>query len=148
VTGDGTLMMAPFDAKRLALEGSAFRVAEGFRPKASGGVEYDISDSGSLVYLRGHTEAYLLAAVDRSGREEIVSDEPHNIWAVAYSPTADRVAVTIRGETRADVWLYDTSHRIFSRRTYDGGRTPSWSTDGRYVVYSYRSWTTTSHSTW
>ena len=139
VTGDGTLMMVPFDAKHLAVEGSAFRVAEGFPLKASSGVEYDISDNGSLVYLRGHTEAYLLAAVDRSGREEIVSDEPHTIWAVAYSPTADRVAVTIRGETRADIWLYDTSLRSFSRRTYDGGRNPSWTTDGRYIVYSYSS---------
>jgi serine/threonine-protein kinase len=136
VTEDGKLMMVPFNSERLERTGSEFVVAEGFFPNASGGVQYDISDNGVLVYLKGYSDANLLTVVDRSGNEQTLSDEPHNFWAQAYSPTADRVAVAIRGEARTDIWLYDVSLGTFSQRTYEGGNNPTWTPDGKYIVYN------------
>ena len=49
----GTLMVAPFDAKRLTLTRAAVPVLEGVAQSPTGAAQYSISSTGTLVYLVG-----------------------------------------------------------------------------------------------
>jgi hypothetical protein len=53
---NGTLMAVPFNSKRLELAGSLAPVAEGIRESILGAAQYDISASGTLVYVPGRMQ--------------------------------------------------------------------------------------------
>ena len=52
------------------------------------------------------------------------------------SPDGGRVAVTVRGVDRDDVWLYDLTRETWSRFTSQGNNAfPVWTQDGRRLTY-------------
>jgi serine/threonine-protein kinase len=59
--------------------------------------------------------------------------KPSDYRDVCLSPERNRLAL-ISGE---DVWIYDWRRETMSRLTFDGGnRSPLWTPDGKYVVFS------------
>ena len=98
-------------------------------------LHFDVSVSGSLVYLQG-TELGpgTPVWVTREGSEdEALADSPlGGLQNPRLSPDGSRFAMIVQ----ADVWVYDVAGRPPSKLTFDGGNfSPLWTPDGQRVVY-------------
>jgi eukaryotic-like serine/threonine-protein kinase len=132
----GNLMAVPFDAHRLRLTAAAVPVARGVLVAAnSGAAQYSISDTGTLVYLPGSTQAAQLQLVwvDRKGMEQPVNAPLHNYLMPRISPDGRRVAVAIDDQ----VWLYDLIRGTLTRLTFQGKSNvdPIWTPDGKRILF-------------
>ena len=69
---NGVLFAAPFDVDRLEVTGGAVPVVTGVRQAIWGLAQFDISDTGSLVFIPGPSGGtisnYKIAMADRTGR--------------------------------------------------------------------------------
>ena len=144
VFGRGTSLWAvPFDPNRLEVTGSPVPVADDVQVNSEYGVAaYAITADGSLVYASGKAAEQLqtrtLVWVDREGREEPLDLESAAYDVPRISPDGTRVAVDIRNQGNADVWIGDvargTRSRLTTTPTLDG--IPLWTPDGERVVFS------------
>lgn len=135
----GTLMAAPFDARRLALAGAAVPALEGvMQSMATGAAQYIVSSTGTLVYLAGGIAGSQsrLVWVSRNGEEQPLPAAPHNYVFPRVSPDGRRVAVAI-AEQETQVWVYDVSRDTLTRLTFEGDNNngPAWSPDGRRIAF-------------
>ena len=138
-TQSGTLMAAPFDARRLALTGAAVPAIEGvMQSNTTGAAQYSISPTGTLVYLAGGVAASQsrLVWVSRKGEEQPLPAPPHNYIYERVSPDGRRAAVAIL-EQETQVWVYDLSRDTLTRLTFEGSvnANPTWSPDGRRIAF-------------
>ena len=136
----GTLMAAPFDAKRLTLTGAAVPAIEGvLQFNTSGAAQYNFSSTGTLVYVAGGlvTGQSRLVWVNRKGEEQPLAAAPRNYSSPRVSPDGRRVAVLIV-EEEEQTWLYDIAKDTLTRLAFEGNvnNTPAWSADGKRVVFS------------
>jgi serine/threonine-protein kinase len=135
----GTLMAAPFDARRLALTGAAVPAIEGvMQSTATGSAQYNISSTGTLAYLAGGVGVNQsgLVWVSRNGEEQLLPATPHNYQFPRVSGDGRRVAVTI-GEQETHLWVYDVSRDTLTRLTFEGNNNaiPVWSPDGKRIAF-------------
>jgi eukaryotic-like serine/threonine-protein kinase len=135
----GTLMAAPFDARRLALRGAAAPVVEGvMQSTASGAAQYSVSSTGTLVYLADGAAGSLsrLVWVDRNGEEQLLPAAARSYQFPRVSPDGSRVVVGI-AEQEMQVWVYALSRDTLTRLTFEGNvnGTPIWSPDGKRVAF-------------
>jgi len=135
----GTLMAAPFDARRRAVSGSAVRVLEGvMQSTETGSAQYSVSTTGTLVYLAGGLvgREATLALVRRNGEEQLLPAPPRNYQFPRISPDGARIAVSIADE-ESQIWIYDVSRDTLRRLTFerDGNMTMAWSPDGLRIVF-------------
>jgi len=135
----GTLMAAPFDARRHAVSGSAVRVLEGvMQSTETGSAQYGVSTTGTLVYLAGGLvgREATLALVRRNGEEQLLPAPPRNYQFPRISPDGARIAVSIADE-ESQIWIYDVSRDTLRRLTFerDGNMTMAWSPDGLRIVF-------------
>jgi len=132
-----TVFALPFDARRLAANGSEVPVIENaFSPFASS-PEYAVSDSGLLAYTSGGTfnGNTMLGWADRKGAFQPVSD-PQDWGTHRLSPDGRRVATSLGSRGTRDLWIYETDRRTLTRLTSDGqNQNPVWTPDGRRIVY-------------
>jgi eukaryotic-like serine/threonine-protein kinase len=134
---NGNLMAAPLDLTRLALTAPPVTVLEGVLSSAgSGTAQYDISASGTLVYMPGQHTPLKLVWVDRRGGEQPVNAPPHSYVLPRISPDGRRVAVGVE-ESDAQVWLYDLERDALTRVTFQGAPNvdPIWTPDGQRITY-------------
>jgi serine/threonine-protein kinase len=134
---DGTLFAAPFDLDRMEVTSAPAPVVSGI--SETGGAHFDVSRSGTLVYLEGQGGAakYEMVAVDRRGlASPLVADrqsfvEPH------FSPDGRRLAVEILTGSASDSWVYDLDRGTGTRLTFAEGldSVPVWSPDGKWIAY-------------
>ncbi len=138
-----TLMAQPFDARRLALTGDAFPIAENIRNSATfnpAGV-FSVSDNGVLVYQTGTgTAGSVLLWLDRAGKQTGVLGDAAQYTDLELSPDGKRASFSIpdqAGKGR-DIWLYDVARGLRTRFTFDspGARDSIWSPDGSRVVFN------------
>jgi hypothetical protein len=135
----GNLMAVPFDPQRLALTGAAIPVVEGVLQSASNGyAQYDLSNTGSLVYVSGGLQSNQskLVWVNRNGTEQPLSAPEHNYVYVRLSPNGRRVAVAIAEDQGSQVWLYDFQETL-TRLTFVGlaNNVPTWTPDGKRIAF-------------
>jgi serine/threonine protein kinase len=135
----GNLMAVPFDPQRLALTGAAIPVVEGVLQSASNGyAQYDLSNTGSLVYVSGGLQSNQskLVWVNRNGTEQPLSAPEHNYVYVGLSPNGRRVAVAIAEDQGSQVWLYDFQETL-TRLTFVGlaNNVPTWTPDGKRIAF-------------
>ena len=103
-----------------------------------GRVEYDVSDTGTLVYLPGGntSQQSVLVSVDRRGEFTPLTSQPRLFLSVEFSPKGHSL-VTIIGGANDTGWTYDVQRDVSSRLTFKGNVTSaSWTADGQRVVYS------------
>ncbi len=136
----GTLMAAPFDARRLALTGVAVPALEGVMQfNSSGAAQYSLSSTGTLVYLAGGLVLgqSRLVWVSRNGEEKPLPAVPHNYVFPRLSPDGRRVAVEIL-EQEEQTWVYDVPRDHLTRLAFEGSvnNVPAWSPDGKRIVFS------------
>ena len=82
-------MAVPFDVSRLEVTGEPTAVAEGIALATEGIAQFDISKTGSLVYVAGGLQGTgrRMVLVDRKGAEEPLAAPPGNyIGTPALSP--------------------------------------------------------------
>jgi serine/threonine-protein kinase len=134
-----TLLAVPFDINRLEVSGSPVPVvARVAHASDYGRVEYDVSDTGTLVYFPGGdtSQHSVLMSVDRRGQFTALTSQPRLFLSVEFSPKAQSL-LTIIGGANDTGWIYDIQRDLPSRLTFKGNVTSaSWTADGRRVVYS------------
>jgi Tol biopolymer transport system component len=133
------LYAARFDPDGLNVADEPVPVVEGvhrgFAP------QYAISDSGTLAYIPGSTEAATIGRtlvwVNREGKEEPLSAPPNDYACPTISPDGTKVVLTIRTGGNEDVWIWDLVRETMSRLTFGEAEDswPLWTPDGRRIVY-------------
>jgi serine/threonine protein kinase len=133
------LLAAKFDLNSGTVSGEPFTLANF--------VEYDagtwhttfaVSDNGFLLYELGtKTPGTDLFWKDRTGKTiNSVGERTSFKGSGRISPDGKRLAVSM-GDPEADIWVFDLSRGTHTRLTFGGGThlMPSWSADGRRIVY-------------
>ncbi len=137
-----TLLAVRFDLASLERRGEPFVIEEGVGGDSSSGAgHFSLSAGGVLAFVPEDaipTERTLLL-VDREGREAEVGAQPAAFNRPRFSPDGGRLAFGVGSGAAADddVAVFDLSTRRLQRLTFSGGRgAPSWSADGRQVIYT------------
>ena len=136
-----TIIAAPFDAQRVRIGSNPVPVIEGVRldPRYGCG-HFAVAASGTLIYVPGRARGNerRLVAVDRTGGERSLLDEPRAFLEPQLSPDGRQLVVTIEG-THQDLWLVDLPRRNLSRLTFDLNEefSPRWTPDGRRLFHGF-----------
>ena len=159
VYGSGNdVYVRAFDSKTLAVGNRVALVQNFFRAFSTSAPQFQVSESGTLVYLPGtsrgtsaiQTQRKILAVLSRDGKPRPL---PIRIAAFRYprfSPDDKRIAVEIRNDDGSvNIWIYEFENNLLTQLTFDGGSTPLWSPDGKEVAYlkSNAIWTVPSNFT-
>jgi len=134
-----TLLAAPFDLGKRAVEGQAVPVLDDLAVYPTDGLAgFDVSPNGTLVYVRSSVweVGSQLVWVDRTGRETPVLDRVAQFEYPRLSPDGRFLALTLTEDSR-DVWIYEFARGVFSRLTRHPAAAfhPVWTPDGRRVIY-------------
>ena len=138
----GTLYAAPFDIDRLEVTGPSTAIVDNVVTDAStGGAQFAVSDTGTLVFLDGppnNSDAQMLAWMDRAGSIASSHTTPLDWVNPQVSPDGRRLALDIRDGKQIDVWVQELSTRNLSRLTFDPSddKKPIWSPDGEHIVFT------------
>jgi len=122
----GNLLAVPFDARQLAITGTATPVVEGvLQSTTTGAAQYSISSTGSLVYVAGGllADQRRLVWVSRAGKEQPVEAPVRAYLFPRLSPDGKHVAVGI-AEEGTDIWSYDLARDTLTRLTFGGNTKP------------------------
>ena len=136
----GTLRAVGFDLKTLRATTEPIPVQDDVFTVRSGSAKFDLSDTGTLVYLGGggEVEESILVWIDRDGNETAIAAEPRRyVGGLRLSPSGQQAAVVLQ-EDESDVYVYDLPGNTLDRLTFDPGadRYPLWSPDGAHVLFS------------
>jgi serine/threonine-protein kinase len=147
----GGLFGSAFDEKTLALTGATVSLLEDVRLPVgvfAAGVNYDVSDDGTLVYVKRPSSSRSLVWVNRQKRsvEPIMTIPPSDYEDPRLSPDGERVVLRHEG----DLWIYELASGRNSRLTNDGASMmPVWDPSGTRIAYSsgrsgnFEAWLTT-----
>jgi Tol biopolymer transport system component len=136
----GVLFAAPFDPRAPAVV-TGVPVIGGIRGTTSGGPQFSVSETGSLLYLPGPTAVASsqrnLALLDLKGGASPLRLPPGPYEYPRLSPDETHVAFNSDTGTEAVVWIYDLSGTTAMRHLTQGGRNrfPVWSPDGQHVAF-------------
>ena len=136
-----TLFVVPFDVDRLEVTGQPVAIVEGVTTyKVSGASLFDISDSGTLVYVGGEvigTDAPMLW-MRRNGTTTPMQAVPRDWRAPQFSPDGKRIAFHVDDGRKLEIYTYEWARDFMTRLTSDPAlnSNPVWSPDGRTIVFS------------
>jgi hypothetical protein len=138
-------MAVPFDSARLEATGPAVAVLSGVMEMtrlrnstlANQAPQVAFSAAGTMAYVpAGKPRQTALTWVGRAGDEMPTGASGGTYYQPRISPDGGRVAVTVRGVDRDDVWLYELTRETWSRFTSQGNNAfPVWTQDGRRLTY-------------
>jgi serine/threonine-protein kinase len=137
VRWDGMVMAVPFDVRQRRVTGAATAIQDSIRMwyGSGGDASAFLTPSGGLAYAHGATNRRLLW-VDRAGNARPAISEPREFRNVRLSPDGRRVAVVIGTGSVTDAWVLDLESGTLTPVTTGGtSRTPTWTPDGRGVIY-------------
>ena len=139
-TSSGTLMAAPFDADRLALTGEGVPVADGVAARGLGRVDLAISTNGTLAYIAGSASGLNreLVWVTRDGAATPVDSQwsAYLLGRASLSPDGRAAVVAVVSEAGlSQVWVKRLDRGPVSKLG-DNGFAPTWSPDGRMVLFT------------
>ena len=134
----GTVFVAPFDAKGLKITGTAIPVLQGVDADLSNGaVQLSVSQNGTAVYLSGGkvNQNLNIALLDRKGNAStLMSDQP-DASSPQISPDGKRLAF----QKITGIWVHDLVRGTTSPVTPGsaGASYPVWSPDGEWITYAH-----------
>ena len=98
--GDGDLMAMPFDARRRRIRGEPVPVLHGVRMEAGFGyAEFAVADDGTLIYVPGRNQLYVLPAlIGAGGRIDTLPFARGAYVQPRISPDGQRLAVQLRNQ--------------------------------------------------
>jgi serine/threonine protein kinase/Tol biopolymer transport system component len=135
----GTVFVAPFDAKALKLTGTAIPVMQAVNYDVSNGsAQLSVSKDGTAVHLDGGSAGQNLNVVlmDRKGNSSVlVSDQP-DAAVPRLSPDGKRLAFQ---QGTGNIWIYDLERKTTSRAMLGtvGASWPQWTPDGQRLTYAH-----------
>jgi serine/threonine-protein kinase len=136
---DGRLYAAPFDLSDAHVSGSAVQIADSVRVEAGrGGAQFVTSTSGMLAYVPGEAAALgILVRADRAGRLDTIPVPPDAYDGFSLSPDGRRLAVRVATTGGGRIEVIDlASGRVTPWVSGRGLGVPSWTVDGRHIVYA------------
>ncbi|CAN5915192.1 hypothetical protein BH23PLA1_BH23PLA1_40410 [soil metagenome] len=138
---DGTLFSVRFDAERLELRGeSAPVVEEVLAAVNTGGAQFSVSDSGTLLYISGKFAGEQLPVtwIDRQGRTSLLRAEATDWSTPRFSPKGGQLGMTIGVGVASDVWIYEWASDRATQLTFGPGvdSSPVWAPDGGMIAYA------------
>ncbi|MDZ4862503.1 MAG: protein kinase [Gemmatimonadota bacterium] len=135
----GNLMAVPFDARHLKPLGAAILVADSVQVGVnSRTAKAGISRNGTIALASGGVGLGTLIAVSRPGVVRDLGSPPRFYQTPRLSPDGRRIAVQVI-DAGNDIWLYGLKEKTLTRLTFDRSAIrPSWTPDGRRVVYQRR----------
>jgi serine/threonine-protein kinase len=133
----GVLFGVAFDARTLTASGGEVSLAEGIQEPSgmrSAGMNFDVSSSGTLVYLTTQSNTRSLLWVERSGAAVPVTTIPAaNYEDPRLSPDGTRVVIT----RDADIWVFELLTGRGNRITRDGSSLMgAWHPSGERIAHS------------
>jgi serine/threonine-protein kinase len=140
---DGSILVVPFDERRLEITGSPFAALEGLMmgfPREPAMAHFAVADNGTVAYIAGDLayQTTRLARVDREGRVESLGALAKNMLGPRFSPDGTRIAVAAATDASVmQVHVLDIARGAFSGLT--PGRTswwPLWTLDGRDITFT------------
>ena len=136
----GSLRAVRFDPRKLEVLSDPVPVVDSVLTKADGAAEFSVSRDGTLVYVRGDSQASpqrSLVWVNRQGHEEPLTAPVRAYQLLRLSPDGTRVALDIRDQQN-DIWIWDLGHENLRRLTSDPGldSSPVWTPDGRQIIFA------------
>jgi serine/threonine-protein kinase len=132
----GTLFAVAFDLDRLKIQGDPVPVVDHIAMAPGGGVEYDLSRTGTLIYVpAGPQASRSIVWVDRAGRETPTALPPRAYVFVRLSPDGRRAALTAAEDTR--IWIGDVMRGTLRGLTFGSNKDgwPVWTPDSRSIVF-------------
>ena len=137
---EGSLMAQPFDAAGLEFAGDLFPLVEAVgRAANTRNHGFSASNNGTVVYAgQGTTDQAQLAWFNREGSEIDRIGKPQSIMMLDLSPDEKKIALSVRDDFPADIWLYELARGGMSRFTSDPQTDyfPAWSPDGDFIAFS------------
>jgi tRNA A-37 threonylcarbamoyl transferase component Bud32 len=139
---DGAVFGAPFDLGTLSLKGAPVPLLDGVT--VTNGAHITLSASGTMAYVAGGRSSLLSEAVwvSRDGRATPVDTAwgfrlDDNLPSWDLSPDGQSLAINLRIETNADIWVKELDRGPVSRLTFDAAQDmrPRWTPDGRAVTF-------------
>jgi serine/threonine-protein kinase len=137
----GALRAVAFDIDSLEVRSTPVAVQTGVVTLPTGTAEFDISATGTLVFVTGGADfapLRTLVWVDRQGKEQEVKGAPSRTYVhPRLSPDGRRIAVDALDQEN-DIWVFDIATQTMSRVSTDPGpdQTPAWAGNGPRVFYS------------
>ncbi len=135
---DGTINAISFDEGRRRIAGTPIQLESGILWRSNGGIAASMSENGTLVYLRGESDAYF-TLLDARGNRLPSYKERGRLQMPAWSPDGRRIAVQVQPTVTAgqsSIWLYDVVDGSFSRLTSKvNAFRPVWTPDSKRVAF-------------
>jgi len=142
---DGSLAAVPFDQDRMVTTGPAVPVIRGVAVSTGTLANFDVSESGTLVYYAGEPRAVAETVqpvwLTRDGHASAIDSawtmaRPYN-GGLSLSPDDRRLAVAIAGDQTSDIWIKQLDRGPLTRLTFEEflKYRPTWTPDGQSVTY-------------
>lgn len=130
-----------FDPATLAVSGEprllVEQVERGLSRWQTGAAHFDVSDNGTLVYLKQNLQSdRAVVWIDRNGREEAVGILPRQYTHPRISPDGSKLVLN-ESEPDNRVWVWDFARETQTRLALGdfGGDWPQWTSDGSRIAY-------------
>jgi serine/threonine protein kinase len=135
----GTVFVAPFDAKALKVTGTAIPVMQGVNfDMSNGSAQLSVSHDGTAVHLDGSsaTQNLNMVMMDRKGNASVLVSGQPEAAAPRLSPDGKRIAFQ---QGTGNIWIYDIERKTTSRVTVGtaGASWPTWTPDGQRLTYAH-----------
>jgi len=110
----------------------------------SGGAQYDVSRSGTLVYRKGGGSSvqatasiqWLTPNIDGAAKKEPLLSKPGSYISPRLSPDGTRLAMMVMEQGTTDLLVYDLRRDTMTRLNSGGGPASLvWSPDSRYIFF-------------
>src|SRR5262245_9544783 len=134
-----TLLAVPFDAGTLQVRGGPVPLVPEVRRAIGSDIgiaQYAISDSGSLVYIKGgDASRVFLALADRTGTRKPLAGSTTFANHPRFNYDDSRIAVHRVDGSNPNVWIFEVAQAQWRQLTFNGGDRPAWTPDGRAITY-------------
>jgi serine/threonine-protein kinase len=136
----GNLMIAEFNTGKLETTGSpAVVVQDVLMQPATGLAQYDVSSSGTLIYVNGGKQAVenSLVLAEHDAKVQPLPVKANLYESPRFSPDGKLLALTVRLPD-PDIWVYDIERGALRRITFAPGEDelPVWSPDGKRIAFA------------